>query len=213
MRTRPRQRAGLLLLLLVLSLLAPTSLAYAAPGPEIPPSSTDPAVTERIERGAKLVLHRVQGPGAFHVFLQNGFDPPQPLWAGGGPDGQEIWVDTNTHTHANWVFGKPGVYLVDFSVVAQGRDGRAYESRSTLRFAVGDAVGADEVWASRLPTTTAAPVAAAPPPAPEEPFGTTMVAILVAAGVLLALGALALVHTIRSGRARAAALREEPGDE
>lgn len=177
-------------------------------------NTQDPKVTERIERGAKLVLHRVQGPGAFHVFLQNGFDPPQPLWAGGGPDGQEIWVDTNTHTHANWVFGKPGVYLVDFSIVATGRDGRVFEDRATLRFAVGDKVTAEEAWAAKLPApATQAPTTAAPTTIPEsQDMPMTTIAILIAGGAIAAVAIGALIRTVVQGRARDRARREEDHD-
>lgn len=129
-------------------------------------NTQDPKVTQTVDRGAKLVFHRVQGPGSFHVFLQNGFDAPQPLWNGSGRDGQEIWVDVNTHTHANWVFGAPGTYLVDMSVRAEGRDGTTYDDRATLRFAVGDAVAADEAFAATFSEPAPSAAASAPTDSP-----------------------------------------------
>lgn len=173
-------------------------------------NTQDPKVTQTIERGAKLVFHRHQGPGTFHVFLQNGFDAPQPLWDGAGADGQEIWVDVNTHTHANWVFSAPGVHLVDMEVVAKGLDGAERRSRATLRFAVGDAVSLDDAFAASLPPAASASAASATPTqAPATAAGTSSSTPWVVVGVLAALvviGAGVAFVLARGRREKAAAL-------
>jgi hypothetical protein len=77
-------------------------------------NTQDPAVVPLLPRGAELVLREVEGPGEVFVFLSNGFDPPAELWNSTTLDegGQAIWIEGNTHVHANWVFTEPGAYLV-----------------------------------------------------------------------------------------------------
>lgn len=182
-------------------------------------NSQDPKVTQTIDRGAKLVFHRYTGPGTFHVFLENGFDAPTPLWDGQGKDGQEIWVDVNTHVHANWVFSAPGVYLVETSIVAKAKDGSEKTSTGVMRFAVGDAVSAQDAYAASLPAASAGPASAEPAAAANAsaaPGGTAAAQpasplpwLLTGLGVLLVAAAVA-VTALRSRRARAAA---QAGDE
>lgn len=182
-------------------------------------NTQDPAVTKLIDRGATLIMHRITGPGSVHVFLQNGFDAPQPLWASNGKPDQEIWVDVNTHTHANWVFSEPGIYLMDMSVKAKGVDGREYADRATLRFAVGEKVSVDEAFAAQFPqtpTATLAPTAGTSTPTgmpseqnsqPPAGMGTGWVPWAAGAGVVvlaLAAGMIAL----RGRKTRATALAE-----
>lgn len=101
-------------------------------------NTQDPDVVEQLSRGMTLRLHRVQGPGQFTLFLQSGnFDPPQLLWTSSDPEPQDIWADTNTHVHGNWIFTEPGVYLLDVELFGELRDGEVGSSRDTLRFAVG----------------------------------------------------------------------------
>lgn len=50
----------------------------------------------------------------------------------------DIWVDLNTHTHANWVFTKPGTYLVKVAIDATGTDKTERSAEAVLRFSVGD---------------------------------------------------------------------------
>jgi surface-anchored protein len=95
---------------------------------------------DRVDRGVRLSLLGVQGPGRLSVYLQSGaFGPPEVLWRSDRVEPQSIWVDLNTHTHANWVFTRPGAYLVRVEVAADLVDGSTERAVADLRFAVGDA--------------------------------------------------------------------------
>ena len=103
-------------------------------------NTQDPEVTQRVERGATLSLDGVEGPGPVSLFLQEGVTgPPNVLWDTSEPFPQDLWMDVNTHTHANWVFTEPGTYLLDVTVRATLTDGSEASDSSTLRFAVGSA--------------------------------------------------------------------------
>ncbi|MGQ4552678.1 choice-of-anchor M domain-containing protein [Dermabacteraceae bacterium CCM 9519] len=128
---------------------------YAVPQVEQPGvvwlgwSTQDPPMTKAVDRGITMRMLDVQGPGKFSVFLQPGnFAPPQLLWSDEGNDHRDLWVDLNTHTHANWVFTKPGIYLVAVEVTAQGINGQKYVSTQTLRFAVGDGTNTDDAFSA-----------------------------------------------------------------
>lgn len=102
-------------------------------------NTQDPAVTEMVDRGVTMRLGPVQGPGKTWLFLQNGtFGEPLVLLDGQKQEPQDVWVDVNTHVHANWVFTKPGVYLVPVQFLAKTRDGGEVKSVDVIRFAVGD---------------------------------------------------------------------------
>ena len=102
-------------------------------------NTQDPAVTKLIQGGVNLRIEQVKGPGRSWLILQEGtFGKPKVL-ADSAASAQDIWVDTNTHVHANWIFSKPGIYLVKVSFKATGVDGKTYQATTTLRFAVGDA--------------------------------------------------------------------------
>ena len=58
--------------------------------------------------GRPLTLEQVQGPGQFTLYLENGnFSKPQVLWDSSKHEPQDIWVEKNTHTHANWCLPSP----------------------------------------------------------------------------------------------------------
>ena len=102
-------------------------------------NTQDPAVTKLIQGGVNMRIEQVKGPGRSWLILQEGtFGKPKVL-ADSAASAQDIWVDTNTHGHANWIFSKPGIYLVKVSFKATGVDGKTYQATTTLRFAVGDA--------------------------------------------------------------------------
>lgn len=102
-------------------------------------NTQDPAVTKLIQGGVNMRIEQVKGPGHSWLILQEGtFGKPKVL-ADSAASAQDIWVDTNTHVHANWIFSKPGIYLVKVSFKATGVDGKTYQATTTLRFAVGDA--------------------------------------------------------------------------
>lgn len=103
-------------------------------------NTQDPGVLERVDRGVRLSLLGVQGPGRLSVYLQSGaFGPPEVLWRSDRDEPQSIWVDLNTHTHANWVFTRPGAYLIRVEVAADLVDGSTERAVADLRVAVGDA--------------------------------------------------------------------------
>jgi putative ABC transporter-associated repeat protein len=103
-------------------------------------NTQDPEVMKTIDRGVTLSLTGVQGPGTVTTYLQSGsFGEPQLLWDSRVEDAQPIWVDVNTHTHANWVFTKPGVYLLQLKATADLVDGSSVSDTQVIRFAVGTA--------------------------------------------------------------------------
>jgi putative ABC transporter-associated repeat protein len=141
-------------------------------------NTQDPEVVSRIDRGATLTLHGVQGPGDVHVFLQEGVTgAPHPLWSSTAAFPQDLWMDVNTHVHANWVFTAPGAYLLDVEVHADLTDGEHVSDRSVLRFAVGDTTDPQDAMAAALASTGSAPAPAGTtspadaPPAAAGPQG------------------------------------------
>ncbi|WP_422774889.1 choice-of-anchor M domain-containing protein [Plantactinospora sp. WMMC1484] len=175
-------------------------------------NSQDPRVLQTIDRGVTLSLLGVHGPGTLTTFLQSGnFAAPQVLWRSAEPAAQPIWVEVNTHTHANWVFSAPGVYLVAVQVSADLISGEQVSSTRTLRFAVGDAASAEEAFAATAEVPGAAGQGA-PDDGPTEAGdssdgpGTTLLAALVGVAVLLAVAL--VVVLVRSAGARRRAERE-----
>lgn len=97
-----------------------------------------PGLIESGAQGVTLSLTNVEGPGRFSLFLQNGgFEAPQVLWNSAEHLPQDLWVDMNTHTHANWVFSAPGTYELTVTATATGADGSTYTASAPLRFEVG----------------------------------------------------------------------------
>lgn len=183
-------------------------------------NSQDPDVVAMLARGMTLRLHGVEGPGQFTLFLQSGnFDDAQLLWSSDDTsEPQDIWADTNSHVHANWVFTEPGVYLLDVEVLGELSDGTTGSHRDTLRFAVGDstdpqqAFGAVEVPTdeSDLPAETAASAPAADQPPVEDPDDGSAVpiaALAIGAAALL-LVAVAVLRSLKSRRDRLVAEEE-----
>lgn len=102
-------------------------------------------------RGVTYTLSGLQGPGDMTVFLQSGtFGEPSVLWTSTKRSEQPVWVDANTHTHANWVFTKPGVYLVRMQLAATLPDGRVLRDSQVMRFAIGDGASAEEALRARF---------------------------------------------------------------
>lgn len=178
-----------------------------------------PEVMERIDRGVTMTMLGVDGPGRLSVYLQSGdFGPPEVLWTSAEPDPQPVWVDVNTHTHANWVFTEPGVYLVRVEVSAELPGGRTERALADLRFAVGD--GTDPSAASAaVPSASLAartgsdpggadPTDGAGSAAAEATQGAGRTGVLAAAGLLAVIVAAAVAWSVlRSRRVRAEADR------
>ncbi|MFR9724321.1 TIGR03773 family transporter-associated surface protein [Streptomyces sp. MS19] len=188
-------------------------------------NTQDPEVMDSVARGVTLTLHGVEGPGHFSVFLQNGdLGAPDVLWDGDEAGPQDIWVDVNTHTHANWVFTEPGVYALDVEVAAELVGGEQVSDRVPLWFAVGDgtdpadafAAAAQEASAGSSPSPSAS--ASASSSAPEsgaeadgegdEDSGPSSAVLLGAGAAAVVLLALAGATALRGRRARARAEQE-----
>lgn len=182
-------------------------------------NTQDPEVMAQIDRGVTLSLHRVQGPGTMTVFLQSGsFGEPQVLWDSRIADRQPVWVDVNTHTHANWAFTAPGVYLIELEASASLIDGSTVSDTQTLRVAVGTGTAPQgaltAAWSGPAPAASAtADAAAAPPGGAQDP----LVPVLIAAIAVVSAGLVAgtVIVVVRGDRARRRALTgaSAPADE
>ncbi|PJJ55682.1 choice-of-anchor M domain-containing protein [Compostimonas suwonensis] len=174
-------------------------------------NTQDPAVMAAIDRGVTLGVTQVEGPGELVVYLQSGnLGEPQVLWDSTKAMPQDVWVDVDTHTHANWVFSAPGVYLVGVRVAAELASGESVASDATLRFAVGDAADAGEALAGGIPA------AAGPSPAatelgalaPDAADPTGLVLTIVVVALIVALVAALLIVLVGGARARRRAERD-----
>lgn len=111
-------------------------------------NTQDPQLVSKLNRGVNLTLEQVSGPGTFSLYLENGnFSAPQVLWSSTKSEPQKLWVEKNTHTHANWVFTAPGEYLLKVTASAELSDGSTVSDTRYLKFAVGDSTSADALYA------------------------------------------------------------------
>lgn len=111
-------------------------------------NTQNPQVVERLGRGVTFTLEGVEGPGGFSMYLENGtFGAPEVLWTSDTTDPQDIFVDPNVHTHANWVFTAPGAYYLTVRAHAELADGTVVSDTARLLFAVGSAVTNEQVFA------------------------------------------------------------------
>jgi len=167
-------------------------------------NTQDPGVMDAIARGVTMSLLGVEGPGGMVVFLQNGdLGAPTVLWDTAKPYPQPVWVETNTHTHANWVFTAPGVYLALVELSADLAGGGTLSAREVVRFAVGDATPTADAFAAAL-SAPAAPGASTPPAAAAPDDGGN--ALL---GALIAVAAAVLVAGLVWAGVRARRVRRE----
>jgi putative ABC transporter-associated repeat protein len=170
-------------------------------------NTQDPGVLGAISRGITMTLRGVQGPGNVTVFLQSGnLGAPQVLWSSAKPLPQPLWVETNTHTHANWVFGRPGNYQLAVDINADLADGSTATASTVLRLAVGDATEPDYDTAFTAPLAAGSGSAAAAASSDQPPSRTTGALLLGGAGILAALLVVALV--LRQSAVRRRAERE-----
>ncbi|OKL46616.1 hypothetical protein BSR29_07290 [Boudabousia liubingyangii] len=121
-------------------------------------NTQSPEVTKLLNRGVNLTFLGAQGPGNVNVYLESGnFSKPVQLWDKRDPKPQSIWVDLNTHTHANWVFTEPGVYQLALGIAGTDTAGKVYQASTVLKFAVG--VPADQArnakWEGEVPAVPA----------------------------------------------------------
>lgn len=185
-------------------------------------NTQDPEVMTSIDRGVTLSLTGVQGPGIVTTYLQSGsFGEPQVLFDSRNPERQPAWVDVNTHTHANWVFTQPGVYLLRLEAAADLIDGSTVTDTQVIRVAVGTGTDTAEALAATWEGAPA-PEPAAGTEKDSIPDGSTaidpddvadpLVTILIAAIGLVAAGLVVglIVVILRGNRARRRALATGP---
>lgn len=111
-------------------------------------NTQNPQVVERLGRGVTFTLEGVEGPGGFSMYLENGtFGAPEVLWTSDTTDPQDIFVEPNVHTHANWVFTAPGAYYLTVRAHAELADGTVVSDTARLLFAVGSTVTNEQVFA------------------------------------------------------------------
>jgi surface-anchored protein len=186
-------------------------------------NTQDPKVMSMIDRGVTLSLNGVHGPGSMTVYVQSGsFGEPQIVWESRTDGDQPVWVDVNTHTHANWVFTEPGVYLAEITAEADLIDGTHVSDTQQIRFAVGTATSPDGAFEA-APGGSGGEGASggsgasgggqsggsttsfeSPAPALAQPASSPLVPILVGAIALVAVGLIAgfSVAIVRANRAK-----------
>jgi len=155
-----------------------------------------PSVLDRIDRGATLTLLGAQGPGDVSVYLQSGnFSAPEVLWQSSVSQRQPLWVDVNTHTHANWVFTEPGVYLLRVEAAADLVTEDTVSDTVDLRISVGDETDPSEALSAEFTATVADEPESAFAPgsttATAAPGGSTVVFGIVGAAALALIAAVA----------------------
>ncbi|MBM9463637.1 choice-of-anchor M domain-containing protein [Aeromicrobium sp. YIM 150415] len=178
-------------------------------------NTQDPQVMSRVDRGVTLTMGDVTGPGELLVYLQaGGFGDPDVLWDSREAPGQDLWVDVNTHTHANWVFTEPGVYLVELTATADLVDGDRVEDTRYVRFAVGDDTDVDEALAAEPDETTAHDTGGDEAQENSDPAVPALLWWAALAVVVVLLLALAVVLSlIRGRRAKRRALAGRDGSD
>lgn len=120
-------------------------------------NTQDPHVTEHIQRGVTMRIGPVSGPGRSVLFLQDGtFGKPRLLMDGSASHPADVWVDVNTHVHANWGFSADGIYATAVTFSGNTADGASYTHTATVRFAVGDIVNIDEAFSAQAPAQASA---------------------------------------------------------
>lgn len=182
-------------------------------------NTQEPTVLNSLNLGTTLSVLNVEGPGEVVAYLQSGnFGDPQPLWSTLEPFPQQSWIEVNTHTHANWVFTEPGIYLVEIQFDADLVTGETVSARDVLRFAVGDATDPQPAFAMSLAETppAAGEVGAADDggsdeavddaPAESTDGGLGMIVWIVVGVIAAALLVALVIAVVASRRAKARAI-------
>jgi surface-anchored protein len=124
-------------------------------------------------------LTSVTGPGPFGLFTTGSFGAHSVIFnsTDGLPDTHSVAL--GTHAHANWAFGKPGRYRLDFTVSATKSDGNTVRDTESYTFVVGDATAQDNntTREGRRNTTLASTGPVGSPPA-----ATALALALIATG-------------------------------
>ena len=106
----------------------------------------------------KITVSNVKGPGKVHLFSQGSFGAVQPLLDGNATElPGTITVAQPSHVHANWVFGKTGVYTMTVQATAH-RSGKKFQTTPhTYTWVVGDTTPLPEPWGKLTPPPTPTP--------------------------------------------------------
>lgn len=184
-------------------------------------NTQDPEVMERLDRGASLTMVGAEGPGRLTMYLQSGaLGDPEVLWTSTDSAPQPIWVELNTHTHANWVFTEPGVYLVGVEVSGELITGEVVSDVRVLRFAVGDTTSIEGARSAEPSAALVTPAdrgsADAGEPGPEEPGsdgggGSGVLVVGLVAALVLALAVVLVLLRGSAAKRRAEAERAAAG--
>lgn len=180
-------------------------------------NTQEPNVLDTLNRGVTLRMLGVEGPGDLTVYLQTGnFGDVLVLYSTRQPFPQESWIEVNTHTHANWVFSQPGIYLVEVEFAGQLISGETVSARDTLRFSVGDRTDPKTAFGMTISDTAvadpASPTEQQPAPEPADDGGLGTLIWVGAGAVLTALLVAVVVVAVTTRRAKArarAAVRDQ----
>ncbi len=133
-------------------------------------NTQDPELVKVMGSGATMTVGSLQGPGQAWLFLQDGaFGAPTVLYDSGSSSQSDIWVEANTHVHANWAFSAPGAYAMNVRWCFGEKDAPQCVS-DTLRFVVGDEAAVEEARALNSTPLSASSQASKQPHAQEEVF-------------------------------------------
>jgi surface-anchored protein len=184
-------------------------------------NTQEPGVLAALQVGATLSVLGVEGPGDVIAYLQSGnFGDPQPLWSTRDPFPQQTWIEVNVHTHANWVFTQPGIYLVEVQFDGELNTGESVSARDTLRFAVGDATDPQPAFAltsalqdepSAGATPSPAAVSSDGDPGAGPGVGPVLVVVVAAVGLALVVALIVVGTATRRAKARVLEARRARG--
>ena len=116
----------------------------------------------------KITVSNVKGPGKVHLFSQGSFGDVKPLLDGNATElPGTITVARPSHVHANWVFGKTGVYTMTVQASAS-KTGKNFQTRPhTYTWVVGDTTPFPAPWGkptpAPIPNVTPSPLASPSP--------------------------------------------------
>lgn len=169
-----------------------------------------PSLNERSSDGVSLEFGGHEGAGDFSLFLQpGGFHEPQLLWTSQVEGTQPMWVEPNTHTHANWVFTQPGVHLVGVRAVVKDNEGVTHTAEEVVRVAVGNDTDPAEAQAATFtgPFRGGDSAESSEGTASAEDAGTAIagnanIGLLVALGIGALVVALVVLLLLRSRKGR-----------
>ena len=176
-------------------------------------NTQDPELIKVMGSGATMTLGNLQGPGKAWLFLQDGaFGAPTVLYDSSTSSQSDIWVEANTHVHANWAFSAPGAYALSVRWCFGDKETPQCVS-DTLRFVVGDGAKVEEARAltpNALAASSKEETDTAKPQAPREQGGNSE--YLIYGVICLALGVLAFIvvsHRTKKSKKQIEEARED----